>query len=86
MGRPLITSDIPGCREAVLEGISGFLCRPRDADSLYEQMRRMLGTSFAEREAMGHAAHEKMVREFDKQRVVSETMAAVFGSDKTGVQ
>ena len=49
-------------------------------------MCRMADTSFAERQAMGQAAHEKMVQEFDKQRVVSETVAAVLGSEKAGVQ
>ena len=34
-GRPLITSDIPGCREAVEDGNSGYLCPARDADALY---------------------------------------------------
>ena len=34
-GRPLITSDIPGCREAVENGVSGYLCPARDADALY---------------------------------------------------
>lgn len=86
IGRPIITSDIPGCREAVDDGKSGLLCKVRDGDSLYEQMRRMLGTSFVERESMGQAAQEKMVREFDKQRVVSETMASVFASEKAGVK
>lgn len=86
IGRPIITSDIPGCREAVDNGKSGLLCKVRNADSLFEQMRRMLGTSFDERQAMGQAAHEKMVREFDKQWVVSETMAAVLGSEKAGVK
>lgn len=86
IGRPIITSDIPGCREAVEDGSTGLLCKVKDADSLYEQMSRMLGTSFDERRAMGQAAHEKMAREFDKRCVVSETMAAVFGSEKSAAK
>ncbi len=41
VGRPVITSDIPGCREAVEDGKTGLLCRARDTGSLYEKMRRM---------------------------------------------
>ena len=78
IGRPVITSDIPGCREAVEDGETGFLCKPRDADSLYEQMCRMAAASSAERQAMGRAAHEKMAREFEKQLVVKKTLAALF--------
>lgn len=82
VGRPVITSDIPGCREAVEDGKTGLLCRARDAGSLYEKMRRMADASFAERQSMGEAAHEKMVREFDKRRVVSATLSAAFGAAK----
>lgn len=35
-GRPLITSDIPGCREAVENGVSGYLCLAKDANVLYD--------------------------------------------------
>ena len=42
MGRPLITSDIPGCREAVVEGVSGLLCQSQNADSLYQTMKQFL--------------------------------------------
>ena len=77
-GRPVITSDIPGCREAVEDGKTGFLCKARDGASLYEQMARMAETSPAERQAMGLAAHEKMVQEFDKHLVVEKTMASLF--------
>lgn len=77
-GRPVITSDIPGCREAVEDGKTGLLCKARDSASLYEQMTRMAGTSLAERQAMGLAAHEKMVQEFDKHLVVEKTMASLF--------
>lgn len=83
VGRPIITSDIPGCREAVDDETTGLLCKVEDADSLYEQMCKMADTSFAERQSMGQAAHEKMAREFDKQRVVTATVAATFGPVKT---
>ena len=86
VGRPIITSDIPGCREAVEDGKTGLLCKVRDADSLYGQMCRMTDTPFAERQNMGRAAHEKMVQEFDKQRVVTATVAAAFGSVKTATK
>lgn len=42
MGRAIITSDAPGCRETVTDGENGLLVRPRDADSLYEAMIRFV--------------------------------------------
>ena len=86
VGRPIITSDIPGCREAVENGKTGLLCKVKETDSLYEQMCRMADTSFAERQAMGQAAHEKMVQEFDKQRIVTATVEAAFGPVKTATK
>lgn len=80
-GRPVITSDIPGCREAVEHEKTGLLCQVKDTDSLFQQMARMAVLPLAERESMGKAAHEKMAREFDKHRVVATTMATLFQAE-----
>ena len=77
-GRPVITSDIHGCKEAVDDGVTGLLCRVRDADSLYEQMLYMTRLSPAQRAEMGARAREKMVREFDKNQVVAQTIRALL--------
>src|SRR5690606_21690925 len=42
MGRPVITTDVPGCRQTVRDGVNGYLVPPRDADALAEAMRRFL--------------------------------------------
>lgn len=76
MGRPLITSDIPGCREAVTEE-SGILCKPQDADSLYDAMKDFLRLSSQEREAMGKAGRLHMEKVFDKKKVVKQTMRSL---------
>lgn len=73
VGRPVITSDIHGCKEAVEDGVSGFLCRGQDAESLYEQMKCIAQLSREERAEMGHAGHRKMEAEFKKDRVVERT-------------
>lgn len=77
-GRPLITSDIPGCREAVEPGVSGYLCPARDADALYAAMRRFLELPPAQRTAMGAASHDWIARNFNKKAVVAETVAALL--------
>ena len=77
-GRPVIASDISGCREAVDPDRSGLLCRPRDTESLYTQMLRMAQLSREERMEMGIAGRTKMECEFDKNMVVQRTMDAMF--------
>ena len=73
MGRPLITSRIHGCMEAVVEGKSGFLCEKQDAESLYGQMKRFVELSYEEKKAMGIAGRKHMEEVFDKRKVVEET-------------
>ena len=77
-GRPVITSDIHGCKEAVNDGETGLLCAVRDAEDLYEKMRQMVDLSRTEREVMGLAARAKIQREFDKKTVVQKTIHAMF--------
>lgn len=74
MGRPLITSDIPGCREAVIEGESGLLCKPQDADSLYTAMKHFLALPTSRRARMGIAGRRHMEEVFDKRKVVEMTV------------
>lgn len=78
MGRPLIASNIPGCREAVDNGVTGFTCPVGDADALYQTMKRFLKLTREQREAMGIAGHAKMQAQFDKKRVVEQTLSAIF--------
>ncbi len=68
--RPVITTDSVGCRDAVDDGVSGFLCRPRDAVDLARQMLRLLATPPALQREMGRAGRRKMEREFDETRVI----------------
>ena len=79
MGRPVITSDIPGCREAVEDGKSGYLCEVKNADMLYEKMKQMVDKSVEERNAMGRCARERMEKLFDKRRIVEQTAAIISG-------
>jgi glycosyltransferase involved in cell wall biosynthesis len=69
MAIPVITTDAPGCREAVDDGATGLLCAPRSVESLASAMRRMMGMSASERGAMGAAARTKMEREYREQIV-----------------
>ena len=77
MGRPVITSDIPGCREAVEDRKTGLLCPVRDAEGLYQAMKSFLAMDPVQWIALGTAGRAKMEREFDKAAVVSETVKAL---------
>ncbi len=83
-GRPVITSAIPGCREAVVEGRTGFLCENRNADSLYKAMQHMMQLPREERVRMGQAGRRHMERHFDKNVVVRRTIDRLFDSASRG--
>ena len=73
-GRPVITSNIHGCMEAVEDGVTGFLCEKQKVESLYQVMKQFTELSYDERKAMGLAGRKRMEAFFDKKKVVDETI------------
>jgi glycosyltransferase involved in cell wall biosynthesis len=82
MGRPIVATDVPGCREVVENGVTGLLCEAKSADSLAQQLERLLLSSYTARADMGVAGRAKVTREFDEIGVVERykgTIRAVTG-------
>lgn len=77
VGRPLITSDIPGCREAVVPGVTGILVKVKDTKSLQEAMETFLNKTYVDRALMGEAGRRRMEQIFDKTQVVKDTIQAL---------
>ena len=77
MGRPVIATDVPGCRQAVEQGVTGLLCEPRSAASLAHAMLQMVRMTPAQRAAMGAKGRVKAEREFSEEQVVSAYLAAL---------
>jgi len=70
MSRPLIATDVAGCRDVVEDGHNGYLCEVRDAGSLASAMSRMAGLPQSTRVAMGDAARRKVQNEFGEVLVI----------------
>ncbi len=70
MAKPLIATDVPGCREVVEDGQNGFLCRVKDARDLATKMIAMMEMAPADSRAMGEASRKKMERQFDEHLVI----------------
>jgi glycosyltransferase involved in cell wall biosynthesis len=77
MARPLIATDVPGCRHVLEDGVNGFLCTVRDARSLADAMLKMLHLDPRQRLAMGAAARLKVEREFDERLVAERYLTAI---------
>ena len=69
-GRPVLASDIPGCREGVDDGITGIGFVPRSKEAFYEAVKKFLVLPYETRKEMGKNARKKIEREFDRKIVV----------------
>lgn len=76
-GRAIITTGRPGCGEIVEDGVTGFVCKERDAEDLAEKVRKYLALSADERSEMGKAARKKVEREFDRQIVIKKYLEEI---------
>lgn len=69
-GRPVIATDVPGCRETYDAGISGISCHAKDRDDLARAIREFIELPYEQKAAMGRAGRQKMEREFDRTIVI----------------
>lgn len=76
MGRPVVTTDAPGCRETVVDGVNGWLVPVRDAAALADAMRRLIDDA-ALRQQMGDAGLA-MARELYDVHKVNAAIVAVL--------
>ena len=76
-GRPLVATDVPGCREAVQDGVNGFLIPAKDAQSLADALDKLILSSDL-RQRMGKASRNLALTEFSSQRIEAETLAVYF--------
>lgn len=68
MGRPIITTDVPGCRETVIDGVNGFMVPARDTDALAAAMQRFIDDQGLIA-SMGQRSRELAERRFDVREV-----------------
>jgi len=72
MEKPIVTTNVPGCKDVVDDGINGFLCQVKDSHDLADKMKKILNLSRAQRVEMGRKGREKIVKEFDELIVITK--------------
>ena len=77
IGRPIVTTDAVGCRDAVTNGVNGFLCRVGDASDLAEKLLSMIEMPPEAREKMGQAGRHKMERDFNEKIVIEKYLEVI---------
>lgn len=74
MGRPLITSRIHGCMEAVEEYKNGFLVEVGNSEQLYGSLERFHLCNHIKKREMGQVSRKRVENNFDKRAIVSLTL------------
>lgn len=77
-GRPVITSNIHGCMEAVENTITGFLVNRHDKQDLFRKMKDFSEIDYEKRKIMGIAGRKRMEDMFSKSSVVEKTIRKLF--------
>jgi glycosyltransferase involved in cell wall biosynthesis len=77
MGRPLIATDIAGCRELIKDGETGYICKVKNAESLAAKMELLINLNDSGLNAMSIKSREKMIQEFDISHILPKYENAV---------
>lgn len=77
LAKPLIATDVPGCRDVIEDGRNGYLCAVRDPEALAAAMLKMLTLTPDERRKMGDAARLKVEAEFDERIAIERYFSAI---------
>jgi len=77
LAKPIVSTDVPGCRDVVDDGETGRLCAVRNSEDLAEKMEQMIKMGPEARIEMGRRGREKAIREFDESLVIEAYMNAI---------
>ncbi len=77
IGRPLIATNVPGCKDLVIEGETGFLCNPKDAEDLANAMIRFIKLSDTQKKEIGLNARKLVEEKFDHNIVINKYLETI---------
>ena len=75
--KPIITTDVPGCHQVVIDGYNGLLCKLKDSNDLAEKMKTMSLLDDSTLVQLGSNGRMKMEAEYDEQLVISKYVNAI---------
>lgn len=72
VGRPIVTTDVPGCRECVDEGVNGYLVPVKTSQELADAIEKLINSP-KDRKAFGLASRQKAEKDFSIENVINNT-------------
>ena len=79
MAKPLIATNVSGCKEIVDDGVNGFLCEPKHSIDLAEKMEKILNLDKKSLKEMGKNGRKKVILSFDENIVLEKYTKAIIG-------
>jgi len=76
-GKPLIATDVPGCREVVVDGKNGYLCNVKDPSDLADKMKKMIHLEEQEYRSMAVLSRKYILENFDENLVINAYFSAI---------
>lgn len=80
IGRPIITTNMPGCKETVINGKNGYLCNPKSSKDLASKMEKFISLNFDQRVVMGKRSRKLAEENFDEKIVIDSYLKAIEGA------
>lgn len=77
LGKPVIATNVPGCREIVDHNITGLLCAPKDHQDLQAKMEKIINMPMEKRTDMGKAGREKVKAMFSLDLIIGRYSDAI---------
>ncbi len=71
MGKPAITTNVPGCNNVILDNYNGLLCNPKDSNSLTQAIEKFINLDFKTKELFGINARKHIENNFDEKYVIN---------------
>ena len=77
MGRPIVTTAVPGCKDVVSHGVNGLLCQPRNIDDLVDKLEQVFLMSADARAEMGRRGRMMIEAKYDEKIVISAYLSKI---------
>ena len=78
MKKPIITTNVPGCRDVVDDGVTGYLVETKSSSQLANAMKKMLNLSVDELNMMGNKGREKVETHFSEQKIIAKYLSLFY--------
>lgn len=77
-GRPMISTDVPGCKEVVKDNYNGFLCMKKNSHDLYLKIEKFINSKLEDRIQMGINARDHVIKNFDEKIIIDKYLRHII--------